>query len=253
MTPPFSNALKQLDHSDPWVRIRALKELGHLKAAECLTDITRVIDKDPHDDVKVEAVRVLGQIQDIHAGSVLLPILKTEDIPMVMEAVVALGTLGAHGFTDGVVPLERLLTHSHFTVRKYAIEALGKCGNSGTIDLLYTHFKKEDVSVETRQLVATAIGHIGGSKAIQILQNLVLPTGEINELQMEVRRAAIYALGEARTPVALEVLGKVYRNKKEHKVVRKYTEDALKKTIEGAKQHFLAIKKRAEDILKGRT
>ena len=253
MTPPFSKALTQLDHEDPSVRIRALRELGQLKATECLTDIIRVIEKDPDDDVKVEAVRVIGQIQDIHAGSVLLPILTTDDIPMVMEAVVSLGILGAHGFTDGLVPLERLLSHSHFTVRKYAIEAMGKCGNSGTIDKLYAHFKREDVSIETRQLVATAIGHIGGSKAINILQNLVLPTGEINELQMEVRRAAIYALGEARTPVALEVLGKVYRNKKEHKVVRKYTEDAIKKTIEGAKSHFMSIKKRAEDILKGRT
>jgi len=252
MTPPFSKVLNQLIHQDPSVRIRALRELGQLKAAECLTDIIQVIEKDSDDDVRVEAVQTLGHIQDIHAGSALLPILTADDIPMVMEAVIALGILGAHGFTDGLVPLERLLTHSHFTVRKYAIEAMGKCGNTETIEKLYAHFKKEDVSIETRQLVATAIGQIGGSRAIHILQNLVLPTGEINELQMEVRRAAIYALGEARTPVALEVLGKVYRNKKEHKVVRKYTEDALKKTIEGAKQHFLTIKKRAEDILKGR-
>ena len=253
MAPPFSKALKQLGHEDPSIRIRALRELAQLKATECLIDIIGLIEKDPNDDVKVEAVRVLGPIQDINAGPTLLRILTTDDIPMVMEAVVALGILGAHGFTDGLVPLERLLNHSHFTVRKYAIETMGKCGNAGTIDKLYAHFKKEDVSIETRQLVATAIGQIGGSKAIRILQELVLPTGEINELQMEVRRAAIYALGEARTPVALEVLGKVYRNKQEHKVIRKHTEDALKKTIGFARRSYEAIKKRAEDILKGRS
>ena len=120
MAPPFSKALKQLGHEDPSIRIRALRELAQLKATECLIDIIGLIEKDPNDDVKVEAVRVLGQIQDINAGPTLLRILTTDDIPMVMEAVVALGILGAHGFTDGLVPLERLLNHSHFTVRKYA-------------------------------------------------------------------------------------------------------------------------------------
>ena len=65
MTPPFSKELTQLNHEDHSVRIRALRELGHLKAAECLMDIIGVIEKDPNDKVKVEDVRALGHIQEI--------------------------------------------------------------------------------------------------------------------------------------------------------------------------------------------
>ncbi|WP_371804157.1 HEAT repeat domain-containing protein [Candidatus Lokiarchaeum ossiferum] len=248
----YNKSLKQLIDDDPEIRIKALRVLGDQKASECLSDIIRIIEKDTDDNVKLEAVVTLGKIGDISAGDILLPFLESDDVPLIMECVNVLGLFCANGYTKGIPPIEKLIDHPNFRVRKFAIDALGKAGSSSSLQLLFDHLKKEETSIETKQLVATAIGQIGGSEAINILKLLISPNDEVAESVMEVRRAAIYALGESKKTAALDILGKIYNNKEEHKIIRKYAEEAIKKTILGAKQDFLAIKQRAEDVLKGK-
>ncbi|MHA1795657.1 MAG: HEAT repeat domain-containing protein [Promethearchaeota archaeon] len=72
------------------------------------------------------------------------------------------------------------------------------------------------------------------------------------KLHIEVRRGAILAFGEIKNPAALELLGKIYQNKNEPKIIRQYAEDAIKKTILGAKEYFLSIKEQATRILRGK-
>jgi HEAT repeat protein len=252
MSPSYSKPLKLLSDSDPSNRIKAVRELGNLKADECISDILRAVESDEDDDVKLEAVIALGRIGDTSVGDKLLNQLDSKDIPFLMETVNTLGILAENGFTAAIDPLENMIEYSNFRVRKLVIEALGKAGSSTTIEKLFTYLKTDKVAIELKELCATAIGQIGGARAIQILRNLIIPNDEIPELIMEVRRAAIYSLGESRNEVALEVLKKVFSNKDEDKVIRKYAEEALKKTIEGAKARYLRIKKRAEDILKGK-
>ncbi|MHA1584974.1 MAG: HEAT repeat domain-containing protein [Promethearchaeota archaeon] len=250
---PNLNALKKLSSEKPQIRIVGARELGNAHAIECISDLVRIIEKeDEESEVKQEAIVSIGKIGEIEAGKSLISTLKSNDIPLVMESISTLGILGAKGFIEARKPLEDLLEHPNYRVRKFTIEALGKCGSEDTIDKLYTHFQKPDISVETKQLIATAIGNIGGAKSIKLLKNLVFPNDEVTELQMEVRRAIIFALGEAKTPQALDVLGRVYNNSKEPKIIRKYTQSAIHKTILGAKEEYMSIKKRAEDILKGK-
>ncbi len=252
MSHPYEKALKLLVDPDVKLRIKALHELAKLRPPECVNDILHILEKDDDDDVKIAAIQTLAVINEISAGPTLIKMLSLDNIPIAMEAVVALGIITAQGYTPGVTALEKMLDHPNFRIRKFTIIVLGECGGSTTIEKLYDHFKKDETSIESKELIATAIGKIGGARAIEILQSLVGITSEVSELKMEVRRAAIAALGEARIPAALDILGKVYNDKKEHKVVRKYAEDAIKKTVDGAYQQFLLIKKHAEDIFHGK-
>jgi HEAT repeat protein len=252
MAPAYQKALKQLSENDVSLKIKALRELGELKATECVSDIFRLVEKDESDEVKAEAVRALGMIQDNSIGDKLIPLLDSNDVPLVMESVNTLGIFCANGFTKAVAPIEKLLDHSNFRVRKFAIEALGNSGSSTSIEKLFDYFRKEDASIETKELIARAIGKIGGPRAIEILKDLIIPSELVPKSIMEVRRAAIAALGESRQSAALEILGKVYNDKEEHKVIKSYTEEAIKKTIEAARVQYMNIKKRAEEILKGK-
>jgi len=252
MAPALKKIIESLNSDDPKTKIKAIREIADQKLVECLSDLARLLEKDSPDDVKVEAIRAMGKIQDSAAGPYLLPFLPSDDVELAMESIQALGILGSGGFTDGVLPLEQLLESPKFRIRKYAIMALGECGTSATLETLYEHFKRDETSLDEKELIAEAIGKIGGGRALQILKNLIIPTEEIPELQMEIRRTAIQALGNIQRSARLEVLGQVYNNKTEHKVVRKYAEDAIQKTIEGAKARYLQTKSRAEEILKGK-
>jgi HEAT repeat protein len=103
-----------------------------------------------------------------------------------------------------------------------------------------------DTPIELKELIANTIGQIGGSRSIEILKELS------KEGRVEIRRAAIKALGELRNTVALDLLGKIYNDKKEDKVIKAFAEEAIKKIIEGARTAYLNLKQRAEDILKGK-
>jgi len=244
MPAAYEKPMKLLHELDPTVRIKALREIGYLKASECVTDVLR-LTKDENDDVRVEAMITLGKIGDTQIGNELLTLIDTGDIPLLMELINTLGILGANGFTKSSHYIEKKIDHPNFRVRKFVIQSLGKCGTPASIEKMYEVFNRKESSVEIKELIANAIGQIGGSRAIEILTDLS------KEGLMEIRRAAIKALGESRTPAALEVLGKILKDKKEDKVIRNYAEEAVKKIIEGAKAAFLQIKQRAEEILKG--
>lgn len=248
MTPAWEKPLKMLSELDLNVKIKALRELGRLKAVECQTDIIKLLNiQDPKlDDVKLEAIITLGKIADPSIGDQLLTYMDTTDIPFLMELITTLGILGANGFTKAAPAIEKKLDHANFRIRKFSIQALAKCGNASTIEKLFEIFQRKETTTETKELLAETIGQIGGSRAIEILKDLV------KEGLMEIRRAAIKALGEARTQISLEVLGQIYNDKKEDKIIRKFAEDAIRKIIEGARDYYLQVKQRAEDILHGK-
>jgi HEAT repeat protein len=248
----YKKSLKNLANENSSERIKALRELGQTKASECTSDIVHLIEKEEVEDVKVEAIMALGKIGDISAGDTLLSLLENPDIPIVMESASVMGSFCAKGFTKAIEPLENLLDHGNFRVRKFTIEALGVAGSQTSIAKLLNHFKKEETSIETKQLIATSIGRIGGSHSIEVLTQLLNPSEDIHESTMEVRRATLFALGEIKNSTTLEILGNVYNDKKEQKIIRKYAEEAIRKTIIGAKNEFVQIRKRAEDILKGK-
>jgi HEAT repeat protein len=241
----WEKPLRLLNELDPIIRKKALHDLGNLKASNALSDIIRLLT-DLDDDVRLEAVIAIGKIGEANVGPELLPFIETKDIPFLMELIHTLGILGANGFSKAASIIEEFINHSNFRVRKFSIQALSQCGTSDSIEKVYTIFKEENTPIEIKEEIANTISQIGGSRAIEILSDLV------REGQMEIRRAAIKGLGESKSPAALEILGKILQDKKEDKIIRNYTEDAVKKIIEGARTTYIRIKERAEEFLKGK-
>jgi len=250
MAPTWKKYLKRIDDKDKDTQIEALQELGYLKADMAVTDITKLIQKDNVDfAVRAEAIKALGDIGDTSVGPLLITLLKEDEIVILMEVVIALGKLCSHGFTKGIEPLEKMLDHEHPRILKYTIRALGRAGASDSIKQLYPLLRDEDARIELKEEVTLAIGEIGGPKALKILKDLLFPSDEFPKLEMQIRRAAITSLGKAQKPKTLELLGKAYR-KTESKIIKKYAEAAIEKTVDGAKNRYKRIKRRAKEILK---
>ncbi|MHA1611154.1 MAG: HEAT repeat domain-containing protein [Promethearchaeota archaeon] len=252
MPPSIKKTLGKLNDLDPREQIKALQTLGDLRASESVPAIIQLLADDQDYDVQIEGIKSLGKIQDIQAGDKILSYFDHEDVPILMEVVTALGKLCEIGYSKGLPLLEQKLTHTNYRVRKFTIDALSSCGGDSTIEKLFTMLQNEDLSVEMHEQITLAIGQIGGSRAIELLQKLLIPSDLFPKLTVEVRRAAIYALGQNKSPVALEILGKIYNDKKEVNVIRNYAEEAIKGTVSGAKDYYLQIRERAENILRGR-
>ncbi|MHA1673896.1 MAG: HEAT repeat domain-containing protein [Promethearchaeota archaeon] len=252
MPPSIKKLGEKLQDQDPREQIKALKTLGNLRSSESVDSIIKLLTDDQDYDVQIECIKSLGKIQEIQSGDKLLNLIDHEDIPILMEVVIALGKLIEIGFTKGLADLEEKLNHTNYRVRKFTIDALSTCGGDSTIEKLFLMLQNEDLSVEMHEQITMSIGKIGGSRAIEILQKLLIPSDLFPKLSVEVRRAAIKALGQNKKTVALEILGKIYNDKKEVKIIRNYAEEAIKMTISGAKEYYLQIRERAENILRGK-
>jgi len=160
-----------------------------------------------------------------------------------MEAANALGIIGSAGFPGSKQTLEKLITDDNYRVKKYAVKALGMCGDSKSIDILVEIFNKEETALELKELIAQTIGYIGGGHAMEIL-NLWVTAGS-----MEVRREAINALGLIGSQAAVDVLIKIANDKKDDKVIVNYAKAALKNIINVAKDRYMELKKKIEDSL----
>ena len=169
--------------------------------------------------------------------------LLAEENAVKMEAAIALGRLGRKGYSESKEVLHGMLNENNFNVRKYVIKSLGSCGERDTIDLLVEIFNREESSLETKQVIAEAIGNIGGSYAMQVLKSWIF------ENSMEVRREALNALGNSPNEAALDILIDIMNDKKESKVIKGYAAVALKKIVSIAKNNYLTLKKRVEKAL----
>ena len=124
------------------------------------------------------------------------------------------------------------------------MEALQTCGKEKSVDALLEYFNRENSSIEIKQMINSALGQIGGAKAMESLSKMV------KEGQVEVRRSAIKALGESNYVGALELLASVLQDKNEDKSIKAYTKAAIKNFLDSAEKRYLDFKKRVNEILK---
>ncbi|MCP4764402.1 MAG: HEAT repeat domain-containing protein [archaeon] len=231
--------LKKLHEKDSEIKIKALIELGNLKDSEGVTQIFRTAE-DEDERVRTQTAITLGQIGDIQAGEIILKLAIDDDPAVRMEAATSLGVFGARGYSPSKEALENMLNEENYRVRKYAIIALGNCGERDTIDKLSEIFTRDKTSTELKEAIATSIGKIGGSHAMEILNSWVL-TGT-----MEVRRDVINALGTIANEAAADVLIHLMTDEKEDKVIRKHAKEALKNIVKVAKDNYINLKNRIE-------
>jgi len=240
---PWDKALKKLDSEDPKIKIEGIREIGNLKAAECLGDLKRLLNEQ-NEDVVAETIVALRKIADVSVADQLIPFLKHKDNLIRGETVLTLGKLAEKGYSEGVEKIHPMLKDPVYFVRKCAVEALSMCGNEKSVDVLLEYFNQKDSSIEIKQMINSALGKIGGSKAMEALSKMV------KEGQVEIRRSAIKALGESNYVGALELLAAVLEDKNEDKSIKGYAKAAIKNFLDVAEQRYLEFKKRVTEILK---
>jgi HEAT repeat protein/V8-like Glu-specific endopeptidase len=149
------------------------------------------------DEVRVEAIRVLGQIGGADPQSVLpslIEALKDEKFEVRRNAATALGQLG-HANLELVLPLliEALKDKKERLTRGYVAQALGLIGQTdpqGVLPSLIETLKDEEGIV--RGYVAQALGHIGQADPQGVLPLL---TNALKDTDENVRGFAAQALG----------------------------------------------------------
>ncbi|MHA1340958.1 MAG: HEAT repeat domain-containing protein [Promethearchaeota archaeon] len=229
-------------------KIKIIRNLAESREIEFISDddakeFAKIIASDADEKVRTEAAIFLGNLKLIQLGDIVIKLAEDDDPAVKMEAIIALGKLGSNGFMKSKSILENLLKDQNYFIRKYAIKALGFCGDNNSIDLLLPIFNERKVDLEIKELIAETIGEIGGSYAFSILKEWA-QAGE-----MEVRREAINALGKLANENAVELLIKIYKRKDEYKVIKNYAKHALKQILEHQKMKYLNLKKKLDKIL----
>ena len=162
---------------------------------------------------------VLRQVTDV---SGLVALLRSPEADTARDAAIELG------HTDeaaAVEPLIDVLTNAegyfHPVVRAAAARSLGELRDVRAIDALIT--ATGDTMAEVSEEATLALGHIGNTRAMQPLMNIV--ANKAGYFLQPVRRAAIISLGEFRDARVLSVLLAVSMNESEDPMVRQAAKD----------------------------
>ncbi len=150
---------------------------------------------------KTFAARVLGNISTPESIDVLISLLDSDDLDLVIEAIISLGNMQKKEFFTNIEPF---LNHEQREMRLAALEALGKIKNEDAIDLL-CKILKEDEDPFIREAAVRSLGQIGTPKALEVFLEV------LKDDSREVRRQAVVNLGTFKDRKAIELLlGSLY-------------------------------------------
>jgi HEAT repeat protein len=229
---PLIAALKDPDAELRQAAAEALGIIGDARAVESLLAVLSYSSNALGRDEARVSKSALSAIRAIGKPGVefLLSALKNPDSRMRLAAATALDTIGVfpnpsnqawyavarERWNDAVVmgadavqPLMCALKSSDsYEVRKAAAEALGMVNALCAVDMLGAAFF-EDPNLSVSTAAATALGKIGDVSAVGLLAKEM---GGSDPLRVEMRRAAVKALGAIRAPRAVDALVAVLQN-----------------------------------------
>ena len=135
--------------------------------------------------MRQQSVRALGKIRDKRAVRALVSVQTDDVVDVRREAAEALGRIGR---VDSIEPLTAALKKDEAVeVRRQAAEALEDIGDTRAVLSLITALGDQESPV--RECVATVLGKMGDSQAIEPLTNLLE-----TERNGKVKKAAADAL-----------------------------------------------------------
>jgi len=192
-------------------------ENPHPLIAEIIDKIYKFWQSYPNAGFIQSIVVAIGQANS-QALQSLQKALDDEDYSVRRQAVEALGKIGSSPTVEALITA---LKHEDSSVRREAAKALGKIGSSQAEEALIAALKDEDTSVRWR--AAVALGWIGSP---QVVEELIEVLNEaLNDENDRVRRQAAAALGEIGSSQAVAVLIKALNHW--DKAVRWNAADAL--------------------------
>ncbi|MBD2622486.1 HEAT repeat domain-containing protein [Microcystis flos-aquae FACHB-1344] len=159
-SPAIAGLLKALEHSNWYVRIKAVEALGKIGTETAIAELLKALE-DSNKDVRRNAVFALGEIGSETAIPGLLKALEDSDDYVRKNAAFALGNIGSETAIPGLL---KALEDSDDYVRGDAAFALGKIGSETAITGLLKAL--EDSNQYVRKNAAEALGNIGSETAI---------------------------------------------------------------------------------------
>ena len=145
--------------------------------------------------LQVKAIRALGEIDDLRTVDTLIPCLKSPERSVCVAAIEALSEFDSPKIIE---PLVALLSHSDPKVCVAAIEAAARL-NLRPVAQTITGML-QDRNWDVRSAAAVALGKIGSPQATESL------VAVINDSDSSVRLAAIASLGRIADPAAIRPL-----------------------------------------------
>ena len=161
--------LADLLHTDPNVRLAALRALRSSEKVPNIEPIINTAAKDPVSYIRSEAIETLAFLNDNGAVGDLAAILENDATHYVrLKAVEALGGMPSKEASE---PLLRALSDADPDIVWKAVEALGRRREGRAVEPLIRLLEHTDMYVQEK--VAEALGNIGDRRAAEPLRNVV--------------------------------------------------------------------------------
>ena len=166
-----------------WRRLEAAINLGTIQSREAISVLIDAV-KDPNEDVRLAAVRALGQLNEPRGLQVLLDVME-EGVHWTKSSIVEVLVSMGPDIASEIVP--RLESTMNPDVRLVYLQLCGLLQITAALGSLFLLLNDRDQ--ETRVLAAQALGRIGDTVAVESL--LV----SLDDESWEVRAEAAKALG----------------------------------------------------------
>ncbi len=196
-----------------WRRLEAAINLGTIQSREAISVLINAV-KDPNEDVRLAAVRALGQLNEPRGLQVLLDVMEEGahwTRSNIVEVLVGMGP----DIASEIVP--RLESTMNLDVRLVYVQLCGLLQITAALGSLFLLLNDRDQ--ETRVLAAQALGRIGDTSAVESL--LV----SLEDESWEVRAEAAKALGALGDEQAVNKLKQLLSD--EHWWIRHNAADSL--------------------------
>jgi len=200
--PKVSTLIKQLQHGDSAVKVRAAKTLAGLapQAAPALPALLNMF-RDSRRPVQDAAARAIGATGE-EGVRAFASALSDRDSWVRCRAAEALGELGPNA-AAAVPALAHALSDHDFCVSGKASGALGRVGDAAVPALLES---LKDGNAAVRRLAADAIAHMGPAVQRRAAEELLPALRSVDAFERGEATLRLAAMGKAAMPVFLDLL-----------------------------------------------
>jgi len=217
---PLISALKSKGEEYIHVRRQAAHAIGTIADASAVDEMIAAL-QDESVIVRERAAALLGNLKQRKAVEPLIKVLNDEQEWKSVRARAA-GSLGVLRDESAAEPLLDALNNENLEIRNSVVVALGKIKDGRAVNPLIRIGENplEDASI--RKSAIAALGKIGDKQAEGTILNV------LNSETGTLYYAAITALGQLKSEVAVEKLIKVLADRRAHPTARKNAATALK-------------------------
>ncbi|GET37651.1 HEAT repeat domain-containing protein [Microseira wollei] len=190
--------MKTIKHSDPNIRRQAVWVARKLSSEVAMPVISNAI-KDPDSQVRETAIRVIGELNSEQAISLVAQILLKEPVSSVREIAV-LCVLGNSESEAAIIELLRVAKDTNPHVSGTAVSCLKKMNHERLISVLTKSLKNTNNDVSLRKNAIELLGKLGDERIIPDLFEAQL------DLNLDIHHQASYALFKVRNRATAKVM-----------------------------------------------